>query len=90
MPLKTTLLNTLITGAVAVGALALTSTPASAYVACNRFGDCWHVRDHYDYPAPVGVVVHEDGWVFDKPGYYHWAKDRPGRGYWDHGHWRRF
>lgn len=76
--------------AVIAASLAASATTASAYVVCNRAGECWHVHDRYDYPAAAGVVVHDDGWVFDRPGYYHWAKDRPGRGYWDHGHWRRF
>jgi hypothetical protein len=77
-------------GATAAGALAVSTTPASAYVACNSVGECWHVRDRYTYPAVPGIVIHDDGWVFDRPGYYHWAHDRPGRGYWWHNHWRRF
>jgi hypothetical protein len=90
MSLTRRLTGALLTGAIAVGTLAASTSPASAYVACNRFGECWHVRDHLDYPATTGIVVHEDGWVFDRPGYYRWAKDRPGRGYWEHGHWRHF
>jgi hypothetical protein len=77
-------------GAVAAGALALTATSAGAYVVCNGFGECWHARDRLDYPPASGVVIHDDGWVFDRQGFYHWAHDRPGRGYWAHGHWRRF
>jgi hypothetical protein len=85
------LLNKNVLGAAIVAAsLAASATAASAYVVCNQTGQCWHAHDRYEYPTTAGVVIHEDGWVFDRPGYYHWAKDRPGRGYWDHGHWRRF
>jgi hypothetical protein len=85
MSLKTTWASAVITGALALG-----SAPANAFVACNAAGDCWHVRDRYDYPAPAGVVIHEDGWVFDRPSFYHWRRDHPGRGYWLDGRWRRF
>lgn len=76
--------------ALAAASLAASASTASAYVVCNQAGECWHAHDRYDYPATAGVVVHDDGWVFDRPGFYRWAKDRPGRGYWYHGHWRRF
>jgi hypothetical protein len=90
MSLPKTFAAALLGAAVAVGALAATSTAASAYVACNSVGECWHVRDRLAYPPVPGIVIHDDGWVFDRPGYYHWAHDRPDRGYWWHGHWRRF
>jgi hypothetical protein len=76
--------------AVVAGALAITSTAASAFVACNAAGECWHVRERYVYPNPSGVVMHDDGWVFDRPGFYRWVHDHPGRGYWVKGHWHRF
>jgi hypothetical protein len=76
--------------AVVATSLAASATCANAYVVCNQTGFCWHAHDRYDYPASAGVVIHDDGWVFDRPGYYHWARDHAGRGYWAHGHWRRF
>jgi hypothetical protein len=33
-----------------VGALALTSTSASAAIVCNEEGDCWRVKEGYEYP----------------------------------------
>ncbi|HSZ50880.1 MAG TPA: hypothetical protein VK801_04855 [Caulobacteraceae bacterium] len=84
------LTNKVLGTAVIAASLAASATAASAYVACNHAGECWHVSDRYDYPAGAGVMIHDDGWVFDRTAHYHWAKDRPGRGYWDHGHWRRF
>lgn len=76
--------------ALAGGALALSATAASAYVACNAYGECWHVHDRLDYPPAARVVIHEDGWVFDQPHHYRWVRDRDDRGYWQHNHWRRF
>ena len=32
----------LLGAALAIGGLAATAGGASAYVVCNRFGDCWH------------------------------------------------
>ena len=46
----------------AVGGLSVAATSASAAIVCNDAGDCWHVKDHYDYPASYGVVVHDDNW----------------------------
>lgn len=84
-------LTTKALGATLIAAsLAASATAANAYVVCNRAGECWHVQDRYDYPAAAGVVIHGDGWVFDRPAAYHWAKDHSGRGYWQNGHWRRF
>ncbi len=87
---KHALTSALIGAAIIGGSLALSATAANAYVVCNRFGECWHVRDRLTYPEAAGIVIHDDGWVFDRPDYYHWAHDRAGRGYWEHGHWRRF
>ena len=76
--------------AVAASALALSATSASAYVVCNALGECWRVHDRLPYPPPARVVVHEDGWIFDRPNYYRWRRDRDGHGYWMRGHWRTF
>jgi hypothetical protein len=47
----------LATGAIAAlagaGAVVASTAPASAYVVCNRWGNCWHVHRHY-YPAYYG------------------------------------
>ncbi len=33
-----------------LGAVALTSTSASAAIVCNEEGDCWRVKEGYEYP----------------------------------------
>ena len=45
-----------------VGAAALTTmaAPASAYVACNRHGDCWHTSDRYDHRPHWGIRIHDE------------------------------
>jgi hypothetical protein len=90
----------LTTGAVAamlgVGALATTSTGAEARTVCNRYGDCWHERDRYDYPATLGVRFYNDSWRNrhwrgrDHYRSYHWRDHREGRGYWRNGIWITF
>jgi len=82
-----------LSGAVAIGALWATSTTASAYVACNRWGDCWQTSQRYKtYPRELGVVIHSDGWrEHHQTGRYHW-RDKPNddHGYYDHGTWKPF
>ncbi len=65
------------------------ATSASAAVVCNRYNECWHVHDHLDYPADVGISFYDDAWRFPDTT-YHWVKDRDDRGYWLHGRWHRF
>ncbi|MFI4949537.1 MAG: hypothetical protein ACHP7A_00695 [Caulobacterales bacterium] len=75
------------------GALALSATAASADVACNRYGDCWTVREHYTtYPNNLGVVFHDDAWREQhRRGHYHWRRDQDDdHGYYMHGRWHRF
>ena len=43
-------------------ALALLSSTASAEIACNREGDCWHVREIRHFHPEHGVVIHPDDW----------------------------
>jgi hypothetical protein len=42
----------------AAGILALSVTGASAAIVCNEDGDCWHVKQAYDYPPDVRVHVY--------------------------------
>jgi hypothetical protein len=72
-------------------ALALTATAASADIACNREGDCWHAKTRYEYRPEHGVTVHPDSWAWadhehDK---YRW-REHEGRGYWLNGVWVGF
>jgi hypothetical protein len=69
--------------------LALTAGSASAAVACNAAGECWHVKNAYKYPAEAGVVIHPTGWKWGRTEHYTW-RDHPGRGYWRNGIWIKF
>jgi hypothetical protein len=83
-------LKTGVAGALAaLGVVSVTAGSASAYVACNRYGECWHARTRLVYPRSAGIVFHPDGWRFGGRG-YRWAGDHPGRGYWRHGVWVTF
>ncbi len=73
-----TLSKTVLATAIAIGALALSSVGASAAIACR--GDvCWHVREHYRYPARERIVIHEDNW---RPRGHITFREHEGRGYW--------
>ncbi len=71
------------------GAIVATATPASAYIACNRYGDCWHVREHYTYRPAWGITVHDDNWRWRDARRHHW-REHDGRGYWRGGVWVTF
>lgn len=75
--------------ALSAGLLGGSATSASAAVVCNRDGDCWHVRDHYDYRPEYGVVVHPDDWRWATHDRYRW-REHEGRGYWRSGIWVTF
>ena len=84
-------IRTAFLGAMAgAGALVAVTLPASAYVACNREGDCWHTEGRYSPPG-VRFEFHPDDWYFHR----HWDADRDhhfreyheGRGYWRNGVW---
>jgi len=77
--------------AAAAAAIGLTAmaTSASAAIACNREGECWHVKNAYKYRPEFGVVIHPDGWRWGVTERYRW-REHPGRGYWRNGIWIRF
>jgi hypothetical protein len=85
-------------GKIAIGAflgasaLAISATSASAYVVCNRYGDCWHARDRYAYPTGFGIVVHDNNWRWRRDyAHRHWRwHEHDGRGYWRNGIWVTF
>jgi hypothetical protein len=72
-----------------VSAMALTATAASAAVACNGEGQCWHVRKAYSYAPEYGVVVHPNNWRWGANEHYAW-REHAGRGYWRNGAWVTF
>ncbi len=91
---KTAFIKKALIAAMAASALTATATAASADVACNRYGECWHVKDHYtNYPAAVGVTFHDEAWYashrHDRR--THWRQDRDDdHGYYAHGTWHPF
>ena len=76
-------------GAAVIGFLAFATTTASAAVVCNDDGDCWRVKEKYDYPPDVNLHVYDDDWVLDK-NKYRWREPGAGRGYWRGGVWIGF
>jgi hypothetical protein len=72
------------------GALALSTTAAAAYVACNREGDCWHT-DRREHAPGVRFEYHPDDWYFhrhwESDHDHHWREYHEGRGYWRNGVW---
>ncbi|MEO8927555.1 MAG: hypothetical protein ABI306_10385 [Caulobacteraceae bacterium] len=89
MRLKTLLNTGALSAVAAIGIVAATAPAASAYIACNRFHQCWHVHNRYSYPATVGIAVYPNTWRWNGSG-YRWVHDRDDRGYWGNGRWRRF
>ena len=80
--------KTLLCAAMGAGLMAATLAPASAYVACNRDGDCWHTDSRVAVPG-VRFDYHNDDWYFHQ----HWDDHRhfrdyhDGRGYYRNGLW---
>ncbi len=74
----------LLCAAMGAGLMAATMTTASAYVACNRQGDCWHTESRVR--APGGRFdYHPDDWYFHQK----WDDRRHYRDYHDgHGYYR--
>lgn len=79
--------SVLVTSALMAG-VALSATAASADVACNRWGECWHVQDRMAYPGELGIVWHPDHWRAGH--HYHFRQDHPGHGYYRNGAWVAF
>jgi len=75
--------------ALSAGLLGVSTTGASAAIVCNRDGDCWHVRHHYDYRPEFGVTVYPDSWRWRAHEHYRW-REHHGRGYWRSGVWISF
>lgn len=75
----------------ALGCFAVMATPASAAIVCNDDGDCWHVKDRYEYRPEFKVHVYPDTWAWGKHEHtkYRW-REHDGRGYWRGGAWVGF
>ncbi len=84
-PMKKLLMKATIAAIVTLGTLA-TAGSASAFIACNREGDCWHTEDrHFD--RGLGIVIHPDDWYFHQRDVHPLREFHPGRGYWRGGVW---
>jgi hypothetical protein len=77
-------------GVLSVGGLVGSTINASAYVACNRDGDCWHTERRTHAPG-IRFDYHPDDWYFHQ----HWENNNDrhfrdyheGRGYYRGGVW---
>ena len=72
-----------------ISAAAMGASAASAAIACNGAGECWHVRRSYAYRPEYGVVVHPNNWRWGRHEHYRW-REHEGRGYWRNGVWLKF
>jgi hypothetical protein len=86
--LKTALSAAAISTLMATGALMATAVPASAYVACNKEGDCWHTDARPRVPG-VSLSIHPDDWYFHQKwdDNRHFRDYHEGRGYYRGGIW---
>jgi hypothetical protein len=94
MTIKNLAIQAALGATIAAGALVAFSAPASAYVVCNRFGDCWHTERRFTAPG-ITFSWHPDDWYFhrdwDRDRDYRWRSERhEGRGYWRNGVWIQF
>ena len=83
-----TMKSLLLGAAAATSVLIAMAAPASAYVACNRDGDCWHTESRYAAPG-VRFDYHPDDWYFHQrwDDHRHWRDYHEGRGYYRGGVW---
>ena len=94
MTKRNLLINVTIGALMSAGALAASTTSASAYLVCNRDGDCWHSDVRYRYPG-TGYIYHPDDWYFhqtwsDSDRWHYRTPYHRERGYWRGGVWVTF
>jgi hypothetical protein len=71
----------------AAGALTFAASSASAEIACNGEGECWHIKGKASFYKPEhGVKVYPDSWKWGKDEHYKWHEHK-GHGYWKSGIW---
>ena len=93
--LRTSLRMGALAAVLAGGAMALTAGVASADVACNSYGECWHVHQRPAislYPPSLGIHFYSDDWrrAHEHDTHYHWMHDHDSGGYYSHGEWHAF
>ena len=63
---------------------------ASAEVVCNEDGDCWRIKERYEYKPELKLRVYPNDWKWadNEKDRYRW-RDAPSekRGYWRQGVW---
>jgi hypothetical protein len=71
--------------------LAASTTTASAEIACNDEGDCWHITKIYKYRPEFKITIYPDDWRWDERDFrkYRW-REHEGRGYWRDDVWVDF
>ena len=58
---------------------------------CNRYHECWTVREHFVYPRRAHVIYHDDAWRAAHLRNWRWREERAEhRGYWRNGIWITF
>ena len=94
--LKKSLRTSALAAVLGVAAAVAATGAASADVACNGYGECWHTKERYAvtvYPPELGIQFYGDDWrdAHRKDTHYHWMKDRDDdHGYYSHGRWHGF
>ena len=90
MPIKRLLISGAASAVLGAAAIILSAGSASAYVACNHEGDCWHTEARVTTPG-VTFDYHPDDWYFhrhwDSDRDHHWRDYHEGRGYYRSGVW---
>ena len=83
---------------IGLGVVVSGSTSASAYVVCNRSGDCWNTSQRYQYPSELGIRFYNNRYRSDRYRHRHWHDKRTwrdehhdsDRGYYRDGVWVTF
>lgn len=78
----------ILAGSIAAGLSLALAAPASAYIACNHDGDCWHTDSRVKVPG-VTFDYHPDSWYFRQKwdANRHFRDYHEGRGYYKNGVW---
>jgi hypothetical protein len=89
MKLRKRLLAVSASAVLGILGLVAAAQPASAYLACNHDGDCWHTETRVTAPG-VSFDYHPDDWYFHQKwdaGDRHYRDYHEGRGYYKGGVW---
>jgi hypothetical protein len=76
----------LVAALVGAAVLVLATGGASADIVCNDEGECWHVKERYEYKPELKLHVYPDDWKWGEKEHYKW-REHEGHGYWRGGVW---